>query len=611
MARRCSPRPICPNQDDTRNRCVTALQRDSKIVEQRLLIVADSRDDYIPGLVMQLGISLRYSKLAADTFDLSTADPLPTLSHYSSVLFLSPAPEEFLQKSLHDLLVYVQHGGSLTFLAPTMSIGARELLGIVAATPYDSPLTDSREPDDEVHKIYFTGDRFQGLQDTTVSFHDVTNKLPLKLTLSSDATVDAYFENFDSLQPAIWHRAVGSGEIAVWTFVPTGRHWGRSFLLHAAIQGQVVAVKSIANTAVFQIDDFPAPPSDDSVPVEPGVDLEWPEFVDRVWLPDLATLADKNRMAYSCGVVFHYDKHTQGPFEFDDWVLHPEDCDKAGFGAAANHVRWAREHGELGLHGYNHLPLALGDWSSREDMVEGLRACVAWWQREATADLPTSYIPPMNVYDQEGALALTEACPTIRALCGNFWGPVSMGGGREFAPERWNRKLFCLPRVTSGYTMDASLKWKMLASIYELGTWTHFIHPDDILDVPSGNGSDEYCRNPQSRPWREPNGLRKELECMLDFVRTTFPWLTFDTATDAATKISGHLNNNFRCRFSERQVIVDSDHASHVMVITRGSPQGISSIDNSAELLNTDKTPGRTNYTIRILPGCTTVTFSS
>jgi hypothetical protein len=588
-----------------------SLQHDSKIVEQLLLIIADPRDDYIPDFVRQLGISLRYSKLAADTFDLSTADPLPTLSRYSSVLFLSAAPEEFLEESLDDLLVYVQRGGSLTFLAPIICAGVQKFLGVVAATPYDPPLTDSGEPDKEVHTIHFTGDRFEGLQDTTVSFHDVSNRLALKLTLSDDATVDAYFEYFDTPQPAIWHRAVGSGEIGVWTFVPTGRHWGRSFLLHAAIQGQPVAVKSIANTAVFQIDDFPCPPSDALVPVEPGVHLEWPEFIDQVWLPDLAALAEKNRIAYSCGVVFHYNQHMQAPFEFDDWALHPRSHDEAGFGAAANHVHWVREYGELGLHGYNHVPLTLGDWSSRDDMVEGLRACVAWWQRDATAELPTSYIPPMNVYDQDGALALTEACPTVRALCGNFWGPVSRGGGREFAPERWNRKLFCLPRVTSGYTMGESLKWKMLASIYELGTWTHFIHPDDILDVPSGIGSVEYCRNPESRPWRGPNGLRKELECMLDFVRTTFPWLTFDTATDAATKISGHLNNNFRCRFSDRQVVVDSDHASHVVVSARRPHRGISSIDNSAELLNTHKTPGRTNYTIRILPGRTTVTFSS
>ncbi|MGA8258916.1 MAG: DUF2194 domain-containing protein [Arenicellales bacterium] len=587
------------------------MHHDPEIVEQRLLIVADSRDDFIPVLVMQLGISLRYSKLAAETFDLSTADPLPALSRYSSVLFLSEASEEFLERSLRDLLLYVEHGGSLTFLAPTLSFGAQELLGVVAAAPSDTPPAPSGEADDEIHTIHFTSDRFAGLYDTTVSFHDVTNKLSLKLTLSSDATVDAYFKYSDSFQPAIWHRARGSGEIAVWTFVPTGRHWGRSFLLHAALQGQRVAVKSLANSAVFQVDDFPAPPSDASVPVEPGVDLEWPEFIDRVWLPDLATLAEKYRMPYSCGVVFHYDKHTQAPFELDDWAVQPGSRDEAGGGAAAGHVRWAREYGELGLHGYNHVPLTLGDWSSRDDMVEGLRTCVAWWQRDAAADLPTSYIPPMNVYDQDGALALTEACPTLRALCGNFWGSVSRGGGREFTPERWNRKLFCLPRVTSGYTMDEGLKWKMLASIYELGTWTHFIHPDDIVDVPSGPGSAEYCRNPESRPWQGPNGLRKELECMLDFVSTTFPWLTFDTATDAAAKISEHLNNAFRCRLSDRQVVMESDQASHAVVYTRGSTTEISSIDNSAELLNTDRTPARTNFTIRIRPGCTTVTFSN
>lgn len=588
-----------------------SLQNQSKSVDQLLLIVADSGEDYIPHLVSQLGISLRYSKLAAKTFDLSSDDALPSLCRYTSVLFLSDPPGAFLDESLSDLLNYVQSGGSLTFLAPTLSADTQKLLGVVAATPYDPPATDAGEAGREIYPIHFVGNRFEGLQDTTLWFHDVSNRLDLKLTLSVDATVDAYFEDFDTRQPAIWHRAVGSGEIGVWTFVPTGRHWGRSLLLHAAIQGQPVAVKSVVNTAVFQIDDFPAPPADSPAPVEAGVFLPWPEFMNQAWLPDMATLAEKYRLKYSSGVVFHYNEQTQAPFGFDEGAPRFGHHDEADSGAAANHVRWAREYGELGLHGYNHVPLTLGDWSSRAHMLEALRACIAWWKRDPSADLPSSYIPPMNVYDQDGALALSEACPTIGTLCGNFWGPVDKGCGREFGFEKWNRKLFCLPRVTSGYTMDVSLKWKMLASIYELGVWTHFIHPDDILDVPSDNGVAKYCRNPQTRPWRGSNGLRTELERMLDFVHTTFPSLTFDTASDAAAKILEHLNNNFRCRFVAGQVVLDSEHLCQVLVSTREPDREIASIDNAAELLNSHRMSERTNYTIRLLPGRTTVRFSN
>lgn len=582
------------------------LQHDLEYLEQRLLIVADSRDDYIPGLVMQLGISLRYSKLPAETFDLSADNPLPALSRYSSVLFLSPASEQFLERTQHDLLDYVRCGGSLTILAPELFAVTRTLSGIVDA----SPLAESGEVEPQVHEIHFAGGRFEGLQGATVSFHDVTNKLAFKLTLGSDSIVDAYFEYADSREPAIWHRAVGAGEIGIWAFVPTGRHWGRSYLLHAAIQGQPLAVKSIANTAMVQIDDFPAPPPDVPIPVEPGVCLQWREFIDQAWLPDLATLAEQYRVPYSCGVVFHYDKRTSAPFRFDGWAYPSGSNDHAQPGAVAGHVRWAREHGELGLHGYNHVSLTLHDWASRDDMVEGLRACVDWWRRDATADLPTSYIPPMNVYDRDGALAISEGCPSIEVVCGDFWGAVSKGAGREFAFERWNRKLFCLPRVTSGYVMDYRLKWKMLASIYELGTWTHFIHPDDILDVPTGAGAAAYCRNPESRLWRGASGLRTEFERMLEFVRTTFPWLIFDTATDAAAKIAKHLGNDVRCHLGEHQVVVEADHASHVVVYLRGGDRQVGRLDNDAELLGTRRTPGRTNCAIRVNPGRTTVEFS-
>ena len=588
-----------------------SLRSDSLLIEQRLLLVADSRDDYIPGLMMQLGISLRYSKIPAETFDLSTAHSLPDLSRFSSILVLSPASDAFMRASLNEFYGYVNEGGSLTFLTPTLIDETSELLGIVNDESRITSRPDAGAPDEEVHSIRFASDRYLGLEDATLRVHDVTNKMTRNPILSADAMIDAYFVYDGSSHPAIWHRAIGLGEVCVWTFVPTGRHWGRSFLIHAAIQGQVIAVKSIANSSVFQIDDFPAPESDEQVMVEPGVRLPWREFIERYWRPDLATLAEENRILFSCGVVLQYNERTHAPFGFEEWESQRDSDTDTDPGSFLDDVNWARERGELGLHGYNHVPITLREWPTRSDIVESLRVCLSWLQREAKTDPPTSYIPPMNIYDQDGAIAITEACPSIRALCGNFWGSAATGGGREFSPEQWNRRLFCVPRVTSGYFMSESLKWKMLASLYELGTWTHFIHPDDILDVPCDSVRGRYCRNPESRSWRGSGGFRSELERMLNFVRVKFPWLCFDTATDSAMKISGHMNNQIRCRLGRRRIVVDSDQASHLVVFARGTNRKLSEIDNSAVVLSTSRSTERTVFTIRIESGCTTATLSN
>lgn len=570
------------------------------LVEQRILIIADSTDEYIPELVKQLGISIRYSKLKADTFDLSLGKDLSALSEYSSILVLSRITESVFGRSHETLRDYVRLGGGLTFLSPLIFDEICELLGIESAREQGSESIVENPVEDEVQTIHFVSDRFDGFQNTSVTFQDVCNRTSLALTLEHNVQVDAYF---DLSQPAIWHRKLGLGEVGVWSFVPMGRHWGRSLLLHSVIQTQQTGIKSIANAAVFQIDDFPAPLTDRHVPASSDDIVPWPEFIERVWLPDLLELAKKYRLVYSYALVFNYNHRTEPPFGFEEWESHQ------GTNASipALHAHRVSPTGEIGLHGYNHLPLTIDNWTSRENMIAGLKACLVKWKSSELAGPPTSYVPPMNVYDRDGANALIEACPTILALCGNFWGPVSRGCGREFSRERWTPKLFCVPRITSGYELDASVKWKLLSSIYELGVWTHFVHPDDILDVPRDSASLAYSRNPNSRPWTGPNGLRSQLEQMLNFIRTTFPWLTSVRATDSATIIREHLDNSIHLYRRGRDVVVISERSAYIVIFAKGAGVDISKVTNSAEVAGTTVLNERTIFTLRIQPGRTSV----
>lgn len=568
-------------------------------VEQRMLLVANSGDDFVPDLLRQLGISSRYSKLRVDTCDLDGCTDLPCLDQYASVLLVSQPDAALLRRSHSALTDFVESGGGLTLLLPPALAPLQTLAGFRSVTQPAAP------GDDQPRTLRFTSERFPGLRDVSISLHDVEDTCLYTLAASGDIHVDACF---DDGAPAIWRRRQGRGEVGTWAFLPMGRHWGRALLLHFVVQTQRIGVKGIANAAMFQVDDYPAPPTEAEVPLGGQATAPWPHFLARHWLPELRRLAERFGVVYSFALVYSYNQRTHPPFDFDDdepvLPAAPDEWD------AGNPFATLEAMGEVGFHGYNHVPLRTRYWDSAANMGAALRASMHRWQETGHSRLPVSYVPPMNEYDETGIQALAEACPGIVALCGNFWGSRENGGGREFEPEPWHPDWFCLPRVTSGHALDDVTRWGMLSSLYELGAWTHFIHPDDILDVPRQHAASAYCRNPGARPWAGPDGLAGQLSQLLLLARESHPWLQFVTAEEAASRISSHLDNSLRFLFEGDDVVIDSTRTSHVVVFARGNDVGIRALPRSARLLDASMRQGQSVFTLLVQPGRTRLALS-
>lgn len=136
-----------------------------------------------------------------------------------------------------------------------------------------------------------------------------------------------------------------------------------------------------------------------------------------------------------------------------------------------------------------------------------------------------TYVPPNNVIDKAGKLALLAGFPTIRVICrvyqdseishnkpnsGYLLGPqdanfnpkamsnifsmyASRNGlgansganffsGDEFGSDSEVPELLNLPRITSGNLLDGFSNLMILNGIMAHGIVVHFFHPDDIYD---------------------------------------------------------------------------------------------------------------------------------
>ena len=205
---------------------------------------------------------------------------------------------------------------------------------------------------------------------------------------------------------------------------------------------------------------------------------------------------------------------------------------------------------ELGLHGYNHEPMIAQSWPDLVTLKKKLELARDYWKEFVPGPQPVSLVPANNWYHREHIRILKQVFPEISSICGLFsMGDFEYGEFREFGPEPWEKSLLCLPRETYGYHLTPELRMRMLSQISALGIWTHFLHADDVYDIPAENDQTDHQRNPDMRMWKDRNsegqaGLLPELDEWITQVRSLFPWLDFVTTSQAEKRFRTHMNNN-------------------------------------------------------------------
>ena len=399
---------------------------------------------------------------------------IPDLSDFRTVAVLlsdfSPLGERVL-----ELADWVEDGGKALLALPPQTDPAYMLieqkLGIVESS-YENELVDSIRFADG---FLIGGNKAWPIMDGYDSAK--------KVRLHEDADVYAFDGDEKSL-PLIWRSDYGKGRfvvdnIGIMSKAVRGVYAASYTLLEDAFAYPVI------NGAAFYLDDFPSPvPAGDGEKIRADYGMDVEEFYINVWWPDMLKLADEYGICYTGVVIENYGDKTDGTI-VQEKNLNPF----LYFGEML-----LKEGGEIGLHGYNHQPLSLGNIEYRDDLPyntwsdeAAMRSAVEELMRFVEEMFPEVqnyvYVPPSNVLSDEG-----------RAMLGSYYPGIHTVASTYFEDDYVYEQEFCVgedglveqPRTISGGILN---DYAMLAALSELNfhlVSNHFIHPDDVLDEDRG-----------------------------------------------------------------------------------------------------------------------------
>jgi len=258
-----------------------------------------------------------------------------------------------------------------------------------------------------------------------------------------------------------------------------------------------------------------------------------------------------------------YEHTLQPPFEY---IIGQEDLVQY-FGGIV-----LRDGGELGLHGFNHVPLCKEEdgfnhvldyptWSTTKDMQGSIREL----QRFSVSMFPgqpfTVYVPPSNMLCQDARAWLPEVLPDLKVIASIYLPDADVPAYIQEFTEAEDG-IIEFPRIVSGYDPDNYMQWAAANEIWLHYTAAHFVHPDDVLDNYRTGG----------KSWTD---LRKTLDEYLLWVYSSMPAVRNLTASEGAMAVQrfARLTPKFNCNDKECRITLDGFY------------------DEGWLLMQTDKTP--------------------
>ena len=151
----------------------------------------------------------------------------------------------------------------------------------------------------------------------------------------------------------------------------------------------------------------------------------------------------------------------------------------------------------MGYHGYNHQPLVLPDtdykdlysyrqWPGEDAIVAAMDELIAFQKTVLPHTDGSVYVPPSNILSAAGRQVLGSKVPQIRTIASTYFEDnTDLPYVQEFGVA--SDGMVEQPRIVSGGMVGDT--YMRLAAMSELNMHyvsTHFMHPDDLLDVDRG-----------------------------------------------------------------------------------------------------------------------------
>lgn len=330
----------------------------------------------------------------------------------------------------------------------------------------------------------------------------------------------------------LWEVAFGKGRFMVFNGTMLQEKINRGLIAGAISMLKPDFIYPIFNSKLMYIDDFPAPIQRGfNAQISQDYNRDIQRFYRDIWWPDMIRAANKYNLKYTAVLIESYNDKVTPPF------LHPLDEDYQNLLSYGREI--IKSGGELGIHGYNHQSLqmeqAVADeygynaWNNMSDMSESVLEVLRHVKEIFPKYEVISYVPPSNILSKEGREALKNSWPEL-AVISSLYGEDISGISYVQEYEIAQDGILELPRITSGYSDRLFEEWIMANAITSNGIFSHFIHPDDLMDKERNLGMN----------W---DMLYKSFVKLLERVDSKYPWLNSQNSSEASKKMIQFLTS--------------------------------------------------------------------
>ncbi|MCY6482928.1 DUF2194 domain-containing protein [Clostridium aestuarii] len=483
--------------------------------KEKYLVIYDKTDTnsiYIKNNVIKVIENMKkdYTELSVEEYENNDLN-------YDGVIFAFERMDYL--KNIDNFIEYSRGGGSLLFMErPVIDESFKSFykeLGI-------SSLNDLINS----YGIKLLSNVLVGAKEFEINDSSIENS-SLDLKLSDDTKI--YIESYDKL-PLLWSKNLDKGKIIFFNGTMLNEKINRGLITGILSLSKEEFIYPVINMKLLYIDDFPAPVPEG---VEPNIYKEFgrniPKFYREIWWADMIAAAAKYDVKYTGLIIETYNDKVKSPFVIqdtnnrNDLIIYGRELLKNG--------------GEIGIHGYNHQSFAykgyikqnLGynSWDNKVDMIKSLQEVMRYAKEVYPKYNFRVYVPPSNILSPEGRQAVIEAMPNIKIISSVY---MSDAYGDSYCQEFEISAdgIIEMPRFTSGYEKKSDEMWSIYNGVTSLGVFSHFVHPDDVLDYDRNNG----------KGWTK---LYEEFTSLLKQVKDKYSWLRSMNASTGGEEVKKYL----------------------------------------------------------------------
>ena len=392
--------------------------------------------------------------------------------------------------------------------------------------------------------------------------------------LSEDCTVHLTSSDNRKL-PLLWEYTYGSGHVVNVNLNLFEKAY-RGFYAAAYSLLPDACVWPVINGSAFYLDDFPSPvPAGEGKYIERDYNMDIGTFYTNVWWVDMMRLAEKHGIRYTGLVIENYSDEHALPLEGNS--------DIQRFRYFGNEL--LDGGGEIGFHGYNHMPLVLENfdygeefesykqWKSAEDIRGALRELEGFCRLAYPEEEFQVYVPPSNILSEEGRQILAEDFLDIQAVASIYF-EGEYEYSQDFAVAEDG--MIETPRIISGLIIDPYMETAALSELNFHFVNSHFLHPDDVLDEDRG----------AKQGWAK---LCSRLEEYMDWLYTSAPMIRNLTGSEIARAVQRYYYLDTEMEETEDEIRIRlSNFQDEAWLFARVNGKTVTGTENGEAVLVAD-----------------------